>query len=67
MTHIITYHGSSGGCINPDERDDLSIQNSEKYLEVLTKQKEAIGRMFPGVETKNGPAINETCIYTVSN
>ena len=65
MTHLITYHGSSGGTINPDERDDLSLRDPEKYNEILEQQKEAISRMFPGVVTENGPAINETCIYTV--
>ena len=61
----IGFHGSSGGCINPDARDDPSVQNPQKYAELLQHQKETISRIFPGLETKNGPAINETCIYTV--
>ena len=34
-------------------------------MKLLDDQKRQIAKMFPGVKTDNGPAINETCIYTV--
>ena len=53
--------------IDPDSRDDPSVQNPEKAAEMLAHQRKELSKMFPGIDTENGPAINEHCIYTVSN
>jgi len=60
------YHGTTGDNINPDQRDDLSKQNPEAYRKLIEHQRKIIASMFPGVKTEGGPAINETCIYTLT-
>ena len=51
--------------INPDKRDEKCSRDREMAIERSTK---LISKIFPGaIETDNGPAIEETCIYSVSN
>ena len=58
----IAFHGSFGGEIHPDQRD-LNQSDSSKI--VLKKIANFIKQRFPGIEYENGPAVLESCIYTV--
>ena len=48
--------------IDPDSRDKYN----EEYEIIQKNLAKAISNTFPGVETKNGPAIIEKCICTVN-
>ena len=82
----IAFHGSIGGEINPDQRDQnqgqmvcmqsVSWQFKVKYFCKLSKagpSERLLKRLasfleekFPGINFEDGPAILESCIYTVS-
>ena len=59
----IAFHGSFGGEIHPDQRD---LNQSESSKIVLNKIANFIKKRFPGIEYENGPAVLESCIYTVT-
>ena len=59
----IAFHGSIGGEINPDQRDKNQAGPSERLLKRLASFLE---EKFPGINFEDGPAILESCIYTVS-
>lgn len=58
----IAFHGSFGGEINPDCRDLNQAEGSKKVLKLIQT---FVERYFPGLEHENGPAVLESCIYTV--
>ena len=58
----VAFHGSFGGEIDPDQRDLNQAESSEL---VVKKIANFIKQRFPGLEHENGPAILESCIYTV--
>ena len=58
----IAFHGSFGGEINPDYRDLNQAEGSKKVIKLVQK---FVGLYFPGLECENGPAVLESCIYTV--
>lgn len=59
----IAFHGSFGGEINPDYRD---LNQSEASKKVVKFVQDFVADYFPGLEHENGPALLESCIYTVS-
>ena len=59
----IAFHGSFGGEINPDYRD---LNQSEASRKVVKFVQDFVADYFPGLEHENGPALLESCIYTVS-
>ena len=60
----IAFHGSFGGEINPDYRD---LNQSEASKKVVKFVQDFVADYFPGLEHENGPALLESCIYTVSS
>ena len=60
----IACHGCFGNCINADARDS-NCQTDRKLA--IGKTKKMIQKVFPGaIDVEAGPAIEETCIYSVS-
>ena len=82
----IAFHGSIGGEINPDQRDQnqgqmvymhrafwqLNAKYSCKLVKagpserLLKRLASFLEEKFPGINFEDGPAILESCIYTVS-
>ena len=59
----IACHGCFGSPIDPDKRDENCDSDRKKAIERSLK---LISKVFPdALETDNGPAIEETCIYSV--
>lgn len=60
----IACHGCFGQSMTPDKRDSAC---QDARLAAINRTKKLISKVFPdAIDTDKGPAIEETCIYTVS-